>query len=79
MRYELDIRHFYQREGKLRLVYSTFVTNGKLELVAGTAEYIGKPETQIEFGYNGEMLYKSREDFPRLLKILKQTLTTLNI
>ena len=79
MKYELDIRHFYQREGKLRLVFSTFVTNGKLELVAGIAEYIGKPETQIEFGYNGEILYKSREDFPRLLKILKQTLINLNI
>lgn len=79
MKYDLEVRNFYKREGKLRLIFQVYYIKGKFHLMGGTAEYINKPETQIEFGYNGETLYKSREDFPRLLKILKQTLNNLNI
>jgi hypothetical protein len=49
----------------------------KFHLIGGTAEYINKPETRIEFGYNGETLYKSREDFPRLKTILNNILKSI--
>lgn len=74
MKYDLEVRNFYKREGKLRLIFSIYYTDGSFYLMGGTAEYVNKPETQIEFGYDGKTLYKSREDFPRLRTILNNIL-----
>lgn len=77
MQCNIQIRNFYKREGKLRLIFQVYYVENKFHLVVGTAEYINKPETRIEFGYNGETLYKSREDFPRLRHILNNLLNTI--
>lgn len=77
MKYDLEVRNFYKREGKLRLIFQVYYMKGKFHLMGGTAEYINKPETQIEFGYNGETLYKSREDFPRLKTILNNIIKSI--
>jgi hypothetical protein len=45
MTYELEIRNFYKREGKLRLIFSVYYTDGSFYLMGGTAEYVNKPET----------------------------------
>lgn len=77
MKYELEIRNFYKREGKLRLIFQIFYVDGNFNLMGGTAEYVGKPETQIEFGYNGQVLYKSKNNFPSLKTILNNILKTI--
>lgn len=78
MKYEnLEIRTFYQREGKLRIICTAYFKDGIFNMIGGTAEYINKPETKIEFAYDRKTLYKSREDFPRLRHILNNLLNTI--
>lgn len=69
-----EIKSFYVREGKLRLIFNLFLCNGSY-FVMGNAEYVNKPESRIDFAYTKNLLYKSRNDFPRLKTILYEFIT----